>query len=368
VTRILLVEDTEDNRQIVRDLLSAKGYAVISARSGPEALAMITRQAPHLVLLDVMMPGMSGYEVCAAIRANPQTQILPVIMVTALDAKEARIKGLEAGADDFLTKPINQQELIARVRSLIRIKTLYDEIEARKVELAAWNSVLEERVQREVAEVERLSRLKRFFSPQVAQLITSGDAEDPLRSHRAEIAVVFVDLRGYTTFSEMVDPEEVMSVLRDYHEQMGSLIMQFEGTVERFAGDAIMIFFGDPLPIPNPAEKAVQMALAMHDRFRERAEKWRKYGYELEIGVGISLGFATLGCIGFEGRRDYGAIGTVCNQAARLCAEAKGGQTLVTQRVLDGVADVAVVESVGNLKLRGFHRAIPVSNVVKLDG
>ncbi len=364
MARILVVDDTPVNVKLLADLLSVKGYEVATAASGREALDAIAERVPDLVLLDVMMPGMDGYEVCQAIRANPATGILPVVMVTALDAKEARIRGLEAGADDFLTKPVNQPELFARVRSLIRIKTYYDQVERQKAELAEWNRTLEARVQAELAEVERLSRLKRFFSPQVAQLITSGDGNDPLRSHRSEITVVFVDLRGYTAFTETAEPEEVMGVLREYHAAMGALIGEYQGTVERFAGDAIMIFFNDPIPVPNPVEQAVRMALAMHAKFAECAKGWRKRGFDLNIGIGIANGYATLGCIGFEGRLDYGAIGTVCNLASRLCGEAQAGQTLLSQRALAAVDDLVRMEEVGALSLKGFHRPVPAFNVV----
>jgi len=311
----------------------------------------------------VMMPGMSGYDVCRAIRANPQTGILPVVMVTALDASE-RIAGLEAGADDFLTKPINQPELLARVKSLLRIKSLYDEVQRQRSELEEWNRTLEQRVAQGVAQVERLSRMKRFFSPQLAELILSGGTDDPLRSHRSEITVVFLDLRGYTAFTETSDPEEVMGVLREYHCAMGRLIMAYEGTVERFAGDSIMVFFNDPVPVTNPAQKAVHMALAMHADFARLANEWVKRGYNLDFGIGIAQGYATLGAIGFEGRVDYGAIGVVCSLAARLCAQAKGGQTLVSRRVLAAVEDVATVESIGELTLKGFHRPVPAFNIL----
>ena len=364
--KILVVDDTPMNVKLLVDILTVRGYAVTTATSGVEALASIEKEPPDIVLLDVMMPGMNGYEVCQAIRANPKTTILPVVMVTALDAKEERIKGLDAGADDFLTKPVNQPELLARVRSLLRIKTLYDQVEAQKAELSDWNRTLEQRVEEGVAQLERLSRMKRFFSPQVADMITSGDAVDPLKSHRSEITVVFIDLRGYTAFTESADPEEVMGVLREYHGEMGRLIMAHHGTVERFAGDAIMIFFNDPIPLPNPAEQAVRMALAMHDAFAECGKRWRKLGYDLHIGIGVAQGYATLGAIGFEGRLDYGAIGAVSNLASRLCSEAKGGQTLVPQRVLGRVEDIVETEPIGELTLKGFHRPVAAFNVLGL--
>jgi adenylate cyclase len=362
--KILVVDDVERNVRLLADILRVKGYDVITAASGLEALSQVEQERPDLVLLDVMMPGMSGYDVCRAIRANPQTGILPVVMVTALDASE-RIAGLEAGADDFLTKPINQPELLARVKSLLRIKSLYDEVQRQRSELEEWNRTLEQRVAQGVAQVERLSRMKRFFSPQLAELILSGGTDDPLRSHRSEITVVFLDLRGYTAFTETSDPEEVMGVLREYHCAMGRLIMAYEGTVERFAGDSIMVFFNDPVPVTNPAQKAVHMALAMHAEFGRLANDWVKRGHNLDFGIGIAQGYATLGAIGFEGRVDYGAIGVVCSLAARLCAQAKGGQTLVSRRVLAAVEDVVTVESIGELTLKGFQRPVPTFNVVE---
>ena len=295
-----------------------------------------------------------------------RSALLPVVMVTALDAKDERLKGLEAGADDFLSKPVNQPELLARVRSLLRIKSLYDQVERQKTELAQWNLTLEERVAQGIAEVERLSRMKRFFSPQVAEMITAGDAGDPMRSHRAEITVVFIDLRGYTAFTEFAEPEEVMGVLRQYHADMGRLITTYNGTVERFAGDAIMIFFNDPVPLPNPAQAAVRLAIDMHAAFAERLTQWQRRGFDLQMGIGIAQGYATVGVIGFEGRLDYGVIGAVSNLAARLCAEAKAGQTLVERRVLNGVEDIVDWEPVGDLALKGMPRPVAAFNVLRL--
>jgi adenylate cyclase len=362
---ILVVDDVPRNVKLLADILTVKGYDVLIAASGPEALERINSEKPDLVLLDVMMPGMDGYEVCAAIRSEPTLRMLPIVLVTALDPSE-RVKGLECGADDFLTKPINQPELLARVRSLLRIKSLYDEVQAQRAELAEWNRTLEERIAAGVAQLERLSRMKRFFSPQVADLILSGETDDPLQSHRSEITVVFLDLRGYTEFSESTDPEEVMGVLREYHAAMGSLIVAYEGTLERFAGDSIMIFFNDPIPVKNPVRHAVAMALEMHREFAKLALNWKKRGHELDMGIGIAQGYATLGAIGFEGRLDYGAIGTVCSLAARLCAQAKGGQTLVSQRVLGDIEALVEAQSVGELSLKGFHRPIPAFNVSAL--
>ena len=359
--KILVVDDTVNNVKLLRDLLAVKGYAVVTASSGPEALEQIDKERPDLVLLDVMMPGMNGYEVCRKIRDGAETSILPVVMVTALDPAQERIKGIEAGADDFLTKPINQAELLGRVRSLLRVKELWDRV----VEL---NRTLEQRVADQVGELERLGRLKRFFSPQLAELIVSGGADDPLRSHRREITVVFLDLRGFTAFAETSEPEEVMGVLREYHAEMGRLILEHEGTLERFTGDGMMIFFNDPLPVPNPAERPIRMALAMRERVAVLTVGWRKRGYDLDFGLGIAKGYATIGAIGFEGRWDYGAIGTVTNLAARLCGEAKPGQILISRQMIGTVEDLVEAEPIGELPLKGFSRPVSAFNVVRIKG
>ena len=357
--KILIVDDTPHNVKLLADLLAVKGYAVLTASSGAQALEKVETEAPDLVLLDVVMPAMSGYEVCRKIRGNPATAVLPVVMVTALDPAQERVKGIEAGADDFLSKPINQQELLARVRSLLRIKELHDE-------LAEWNRTLEQRVAAQVAQLERLDRLKRFFSPQLAELIVSGDAEDPLKSHRREVTVVFLDLRGFTAFAETSEPEEVMGVLREYHAEMGRLILEHEGTLERFTGDGMMIFFNDPVPLPDAPERAVRMAVAMRRRVDELLARWKKRGYDIDFGVGIAQGYATIGAIGFEGRLDYGAIGTVTNLAARLCGEAQPRQILISQRVYGGVEDSVEVEDLGGLTLKGFSKPVPAFNVLRL--
>jgi class 3 adenylate cyclase len=366
--KILVVDDTPRNVKLFADLLTVKGYSVITAASGREALVLIEAEPPDLILLDVVMPEMSGYEVCAAIRANPVTRMLPVIMVTALDPSVERVKGIDAGADDFLSKPINQPELLARVKSLLRIKELHDTVQAQATLLAEWNQTLKERVQDQVAQLERLGRLKRFFSPQLAELIVSGDADDPLKTHRRDLTVVFLDLRGFTAFAETAEPEEVMSVLHEYHAEMGKLINEYEGTLEHFAGDGMMIFFNDPMPVKNPAERAVRMALAMRERVIELKLKWRKLGHDLDFGVGIAQGYTTIGAIGFEGRWEYSAIGSVPNLAARLCGESKPGQILISQRLLANVEGLVEVAPVGELSLKGFNRPMAAYDVLRLKG
>jgi len=361
--KVLIIDDTPANVKLLADLLSVKGYAVATAPNGNEGLAKVTSEHPDIVLLDVMMPGLSGYDVCRTIRANPVTALLPVVLVTSLDPNQERVKGMEAGADDFLQKPINQQELFARVKSLLRVKSLQDEVKQQADKLAEWNAMLEARVQEQLTQLERLGRLKNFFSPQLGEAILAGGGEDLLKTHRREVNVVFLDLRGFTAFIDSAEPEEVMELLREYHAAMGKLVLAHGGTLERFAGDGMMIFFNDPLPMERPAEEAVKMSLEMQRAFEPIAAKWAKRGYTLALGVGIAQGYATCGAIGFEGRWDYAAIGGVTNLAARLCAEAKGGEVLVCPRTFASVEGQADFEPVGPLTLRGFTQPVPAYRV-----
>jgi adenylate cyclase len=372
--RILVVDDNPENLDILRTRLGIHGYEILAADNGEEALALAREEQPDLILLDVMMPKMDGFEVCRRLRADPALPFMPIILVTAKADSKDIVAGLEAGGDEYLTKPVDQAALVARVKSMLRIKGLHDTVqeqtarlETQAARLAEWNRALEDRVQEQVAQLERLGRLKRFFSPQLAELIVAGDAEDPLKSHRREVTVVFLDLRGFTSFAETAEPEDVMGVLREYHGEMGRLILAHEGTLERFTGDGMMVFFNDPVLIPDPGERALRMALAMRDRVHELSLRWRKRGYELDIGVGIALGYATIGAIGFEGRWDYGAIGSVTNLAARLCGEAKPGQILVPQRLLATVEGLVEVEPVGDLALKGFHRPVTAYNILRLN-
>jgi DNA-binding response OmpR family regulator len=337
--RILVVDDNPDNLEILGTRLARQGYEIATARDGEEALAMVRAAPPDLILLDIMMPGLGGIEVCRRIKSDPSLPFVPVVMITARGDSRDIVAGLEAGGDEYLAKPVDAAALVARVKSMLRIKELHDttreqatRLAAQAGELSELNRTLEQRVERQVAQLERLGRLKRFFSPQIADLIIEGDVEDPLRSHRREVSVVFVDLRGFTAFAETSEPEDVMGVLREFHAAMGRLILAHEGTLERFTGDGMMIFFNDPVPVPDPAARAVRMALAMRQAVGELTARWRKRGYDLDCGMGVAQGYATIGAIGFEGRWDYGAIGTVTNLAARLCAEAKPGQILAPRR------------------------------------
>jgi len=361
--KILAVDDTPENLKLLDAILVPRGYELVTASNGTAALEMIGSAKPDLVLLDIVMPGLNGYDVCRRLRDDPATRFLPIVMITASGDQE-RVQALEAGADDFIAKPFNQLELLARVRSLLRLKEYYDTIKQQSNELAEWNRTLEARVKDQVEEIERVSRLRRFLSPQIAELVLSQEAL--LQPHRREISVVFCDLRGFTTFSETAEPEESLAVLRDYHQAVGAAVFRHEGTLEHFAGDGVMVWFNDPVPQDDHALRAVGMALAVRTRMAELFENWKKRGHSLGFGAGIAMGHATLGRIGFEGRYDYGAVGNVTNLAQRLSAEAKPGQILVSQRVFSAVEGSVESENVGDVALKGYSRPVAAYSVIAL--
>jgi adenylate cyclase len=360
---VLAVDDQPTNLRLLDAVLTPRGHRVITTSSGAEALSLLETEDVDVVLLDILMPGMDGHEVCRRIRATPATEFLPVVMITA-SGSEQRLLALESGADDFVTKPFDQSELLARVASLARIKRYHDTIRRQADELAAWNAELETRVATQLEELERASRLRHFLSPQLADLVV-GD-EDLLRSHRREIVVVFTDLRNFTTFAEASEPEEVMGVLGEHHRAIGALVHSYNGTLERFTGDGVMVFFNDPVPCDDAAERAVRMSIDIRNEVRKLSAGWLRKGHDLGLGIGIAQGFATLGRIGFEGRSDYSAIGSVTNLAARLCGEAKAWQVLVTDRVLAPVEDLTESEIIGDLQPKGFSRSVRVHNIMEI--
>ncbi|HZW48394.1 MAG TPA: response regulator [Microvirga sp.] len=364
---ILIVDDVEENIEIVRVRLEAQGYDIATAANGREALEQTGRVRPDLIMLDIMMPEMDGIEVTKRLKSDEALRAIPIILLTAKSSIKDVVAGLDAGGDDYLTKPFEPATLVARVRSLLRIKTLYDTVQAQAAELAVLNRDLEARVEQQVQELERLRDLRRFLAPQLADMIASkGGKAEILEHHRREIVVLFCDLRGFTSFAEIAAPEEVMALLSAYHSTLGPLIHAAEGTLERFTGDGMMIFFNDPIPCPDPAARAVRLAIAMRDSTQLLARDWGLRGYSIGFGIGISQGYATLGRIGFEGRFDYAAIGTVTNVAARLCSEARDGQILVTQRIATEVEDMATAISLGDFHLKGLSRPIPIYNIESL--
>ena len=367
---ILVVDDVPDNVDILQMRLEAQGYEVVSAADGLEALDKIRALLPDLVLLDVMMPKLDGIETVKRLKADPSLPFIPVILVTAKADASDVIGGLEAGGDDYLTKPVDHAALSARVRAMLRIKALHDTVqdqakrlEDQAAELSAWNRRLEERVAVQLGEIEKVGRLKRFLAPQLAEMIVSTGDEGILESHRRDIVVVFCDLRGYTAFAETGEPEEVWAVLREFHAAVGPLVTRFEGTLDHFSGDGLMVYFNDPLPCPDPADRAVRMAVEMRAAVGELMSGWRRRGFDLGLGIGVAQGYATLGQIGFEERVDYTAIGTVTNLAARLCGEARDGQILLSKRVATAVEATVTLEEIGNLALKGLSQAVAVYNV-----
>ena len=343
--RALVVDDSVVNRRLLVRHLEGLGLATVEAGNGAEALEVVRAQAGtiDLVLLDVEMPEMDGYETLAAMKGDELTKHLPVLMVSGVEEIDSVVRCIELGARDYLTKPIQPRIFEARVNATLAAKRLRDTIERQKRELS------------------------RFLSPQIASLVSSDDAEHLLTGHRRQITVAFCDLRGFTTFAEAADPEELLGVLGEYHRMIGETIIEHGGTLEHFAGDGVMVFFNDPVLQEDHVERAVRMAVAMRDRFAPLSENWHKRGYELGFGVGIAVGYATLGRIGFEGRYDYGAIGNVVIMASRISGKAEANQILLSQRAHAMVEDLVDVEPVGELELKGMSRPVPALNVVGIQ-
>ena len=354
--RILVVDDVPENVRLLEAVLTPRGYEVVSATDGSTALELAESAKPDLVLLDVMMPQPDGYEVCRRLRKREGTAMLPVIMLTASLGPE-KTNAIKAGADDFIAKPFNHDELFARVRSLLRIKRYHDTIKE-------LNRTLEERVRAQVEELERLRRLQRFLSPQLADAIVSSGDESILASHRRLVTMFFADLRGWTSFVDTVEPEELMRVLGEFHETIGRLVSRFDATVGFLEGDGVQLFFNDPIEILDAPLRAVRLGCALREEMAELTPQWRKRGYDLDFGAGIALGHATCGEVGFEGRSDYAAIGAVTNLASRLADQATAGEILIAQRLYAEVEDDVEVEPIGELTLAGFQRPVATFNVV----
>jgi adenylate cyclase len=356
--KILIVDDEPFNLDLLEQELMDHNYVIERAADGVEALDKADSFKPDVILLDYMMPKMNGLEVVKRLRETENNKTIPVILVTAKATQEDKIAGLDAGADDYVTKPFDSFELLARVRAMIRIKEMHDTLEE-------WNQTLTDKVNQQVSQLQRMEKLKRYLSPQIAETIL-GNEEDLFKTHRREITVVFLDLRGFTAFSDSAEPEEVMDFLRHYHGEMGKLIFKFEGTLERFMGDGIVVIFNDPIPCENHARKAAEMAIEMRDRVKQLRAAWLKKGYDLDLGVALAAGYATLGTMGFEGRRDYGTVGNLPNLAARMCAEAKGGQILTDQKTMSKLEDYFNVELLMDVHLKGISRPVTAYNIITL--
>jgi adenylate cyclase len=357
--RILVVDDVADNVEILRMRLSALGYEVVEATDGEQALAKVAETLPDLVLLDIMMPKIDGLEVVRRLKADTTLPFIPVLLVTAKASPKDVVAGLDAGGDDYLTKPIDHGALVARVRAMLRIKALHDQVQE-------LNQGLEAKVKAQVDELERVGRLRRFLAPQLAQAVVAAGDQKILENHRREIAALFCDLRGFTSFSETAEPEDIMTLLAEYHGAVGPLIRKHEGTLDRFTGDGMLVFFNDPLPCPDAADRAAKLAIEMRDAVANLVPSWAKRGHTLGFGIGMAQGYATLGRIGFEDRFDYTAIGAVINLASRLCADASDGQILASGRLASAVENIAEIEDLGERTLRGMARPVPVRNITRL--
>jgi DNA-binding response OmpR family regulator len=360
---ILVVDDDASNRDVLARRLVHEGHQVRVAADGHEALAVLAAEPFDLVLLDVMMPGIDGIEVLRRLKADEALCHVPVLMISALGDTEHVVRCIELGADDYMPKPFDPVLLRARIGACLEKKRLRDRERGHVAELAAWNRTLEARVADKVAEIEKLGRLERFVRPELAQAIMAGSAGDPLAPHRREIVAAFLDIHGFGAFLETAEPEEVIGVIREYHGAMGELIVAHEGTVENFGGDVIVVIFNDPVEVPDPAERAVRMAIAMQERFAGLAAGWRRRGWEMTLGIGIAQGFATIGAIGFAGRWDYAAMGRVMGLGSALCGAARTSGILVTTKVAGAVEALAVMAPADGIRISGSSRTIPAISV-----
>jgi adenylate cyclase len=354
----LIVDDSPVNRKLLARHLDTLEIDSREAADGAAALELLRSSGSDVavVLLDIEMPVMDGYETLAAIKADESMRHLPVIMISSVEELGSVVRCLELGAMDYLPKPFDPVILEARIRASLVGKRLHD----LEIESAERQAELLHTIERQKEE------LSRFFSPQVAALVSSPEGAQLLAGHRRVATSLFADLRGFTSFSETADPEEVLGVLRQYHETMGPMIMDRGGTLEHFAGDGMHVFFNDPVLQDDHVERAVRMGVDMRDAFGELAVGWTKRGYQLGFGVGIATGFATLGRIGFEGRYDYGMVGFAVITAARLSAVALANQVLLSPRTYAEVERLVDVEQVGELSLKGFSRPIAPYNVLRM--
>ena len=342
--RILAVDDNKQNLALLGKALTAAGYQVFTAEEGRSALELVGRMAPDLVLLDVMMPGMSGYEVCQQIRANEATCLLPVVMLTALTDVTDRIRGIESGADDFLSKPVNREELLTRVKSLLRIKALHDEVETK-------NHLLR-------------NLFGRYVSAEIAaQIVADPGRHLRLGGDKREVTVLFGDLRGFTPLAEQLDPQDVVDILNSYLKLVIDAVFEFRGTLDKFRGDGFMAFFGAPIAREDDPLSAVRCALAIQERLARIA--FVKFPeLRLHMGVGINTGIVIAGDIGSERRTDYTVIGNEVNTAQRFESNAGPGQILITGNTYERVKEAVRVRELGRLRVAGKQEGVEAYDVL----
>ena len=355
---VLVVDDDPLNRQLLSMSIGHLGHTVIEAGNGLEAIETLGQHSVDVVLTDIEMPEMDGYGLLEHRAGHDRLKAIPFIVISGVDEMASIIQCIGLGAEDYLPKPFDPVLLHARLGACLDKKRMTDELQQ-------LNEHLAERVDEKVAEVERLNSLRRFVSPQLAEALAVG-GEAILASHRREITAFFCDLRGFTAFSETAEPEEVMDVLREFHHAVGPMIFEHDGTIAQFTGDGMLVFFNDPVKLDDPAWNAVRLAVAMRDRTAELSAEWKRRGHELELGIGIAVGYATCGEIGFDGRTEYTAIGTVVNLSARVCAIAAGGQILVTNKVFAAVEDRVDAMPMGDVEFRGLSRPVPIHEVTAL--
>ncbi len=347
---LFVVDDSQFNIDLIDATLSDT-YLILASLDGESALVAIEEQQPDLILLDILMPGMDGYEVCKQLKSNIKTRDIPVIFLTARSDVNDETRGFDLGAVDYISKPLSIPILLARVKNHLSLH-------AAVCQLEEMNRTLARHVSDGIARIARLDQLRRFFSPAVVELLLTDKADYFLKARRKEIVVVFLDLRGYTAFTEIHGADAVMCALNEFHVAMGTIIMAYDGTVERFTGDGMMIFFNDPIEIHNPAERAVNMAIDMQKRMNVIDDAWKLRGHDMKMGIGITQGLATLGAIGFEGRRDYAAIGSVVNLAARLCGQATGGEILCDEVVMKHINGRISACEIPELILKGYAQPV----------
>ncbi|MDD4736802.1 MAG: response regulator, partial [Kiritimatiellae bacterium] len=352
--RVLIVDDEPKFAETIAACIQSFGYDILIAQNGSDALELARAHNPDLILTDVNMPGMNGLDLCRALRADERFLETPIIMITAAASEKEIAEGFQAGADDYVTKPIRLLELTARVRSMLRIRDARQALQQANDHLNNLNADLENRVRSQVEELQRVNRLRRFFSPQIVDAVLADSSRDRLQGHRGEVTVVFLDLRRFSPFAERHPPETVIHTIRRFHQTVGPVIFEHRGTLERFTGDGLMVFLGDPEPLPDHPARAVQLCRDIRTRTEPLIAEWRDQGFDLALGMGVATGIASLGLIGFEERLDYAAIGVVTNLAARICALAGDGEILLAESTRARLEPEMEVQPLGLVELKGF--------------